>query len=95
MGSREQEASRGLVLAPGEVVTELVLRLGLEAGGRAPAPRGTADGVRLELPRRRGRVLVRASAEGSRVTLVGRPPPWPLSAGWARRRLGRLLAGLE
>ena len=77
---------------PGAVITSRLLKLSADHGAMIK-PRVTLDGTRFPLPagfmRGSGELIVSAEEGGTRVRLVGVPPPWPLSAGWAGRILRR------
>ena len=79
---------------PGEVITELMLRLSAEHG-RMVQPRVTLEGTRFPLRggalRGAAEIVVSAEEGGTRVRIVGEPPPWPFRLGWARRMIRRYL----
>lgn len=80
---------------PGEVISRLMLRLSAEHRAMI-RPRVTVEGTRMPLPsgllRGAGELIVSAEEGGTRVRLVGRPPPWPMRVGWPQRILRRYLA---
>lgn len=86
-----------VVSAPvGEALTHLLLKLSLRAG--APVrPRMDAEGAHLPLEPRfldgSGEVSLAAEGTGTRVTLEGAAPPWPLRVSWAERKLRHLVRG--
>ena len=79
---------------PGSVLTSLVLRLSAEHGVLIQ-PRVTLDGARLPLRHElfggAAEFVVSAAEGGTRIRLVGTPPPWPFSIGWPRRMQRRYL----
>jgi hypothetical protein len=86
-----QVAERRVAVAPGPLLTELLLRAGL-GSGRLPTPTVGRGAIEVPLPFRPGcRLTLRPDGDGSLVTLEGPPPPWPWSVRWAERTLQRLL----
>ena len=79
---------------PGETITHLLLAVAADRGAM-PAPRVTPGGTRVPLKpaflRGFGDLVVTVLDGQTLVRLEGTPPPWPLSVGWERRTLRRLL----
>ena len=93
---REVRAERILDLHPGQAIVHLVLKLSMRHGGTV-RPRMDEHGAHLPLVPRtldgRGEVSVTAEGSGSRIVLVGTPPPWPFRWRWADRKLASLFHG--
>lgn len=91
-----QQIEAVVALPPGEAITRLVMGVALERmGGALPVPRVQQDGTRVPFPARflggSGELVVTLRGEDTVVRIEGIAPPWPLSMGWQRRLLLRLL----
>src|SRR5439155_15811517 len=90
----DSRAEAVVATAPGEVITDLLLRCSVRCGRPVPMQASAAGTVLPVAPRwlrGEGHLTVTADGDGTRVVLEGEPPPWPWRARWARRTLRGLL----